>query len=100
MDELKFAWDPRKASSNARKHGVTFEEAQSAFHDEFGLLLDDAEHSQAEERFVLLGISSTPRLLVVVHAYREIQAQGRIRIISARKATPRESRLYGARWQR
>ena len=89
---IKFDWDPAKASSNARKHGVSFEEAQSAFYDEFAVQFFDDENSIDEERFLLLGMSSGARLLLVCHCER---ASGSvIRIISARKATKRESAFY------
>ncbi len=77
-----FEWDPVKASSNAKKHGITFEEAQSVFSDEHAKLIDDPDHSEDEERFVLLGMSHSARILVVVHCYRETNHS--IRIISAR----------------
>ena len=96
MSALRFTWDPRKAASNARKHGVTFEEAQTAFTDEHGLLLDDPEHSRVEERFILLGLSAALHLLVVVHCYRT--PEDTIRLISARKATRVERRAYTDRW--
>ena len=89
---LSFEWDPRKAAVNLRKHGVSFEDAQSVFADERARLIDDPDHSADEERFLLLGLSSSLRLLVVAHCYRE--AGGVIRIISARKATREEQRFY------
>lgn len=92
MTGLDFTWDQAKARANIKKHGVSFDEAQSAFLDEKARLLDDPDHSEDEDRFILLGMSAAPRLLVVVHAYRE--AGGMIRIISARKATTRERRAY------
>jgi uncharacterized protein len=92
MSPLRFEWDPRKAAANRRKHGVSFEDAQSVFADERARLIDDPDHSEEEDRFVLLGLSSTLRLLVVAHCYR---AEGNvIRIISARKATPEEQADY------
>jgi uncharacterized DUF497 family protein len=92
MNTLQFEWDERKAVANERKHGVSFEEARTAFFDERARLIDDPDHSEDEERFVLLGVSSTLRLLLVCHCYR---AEDRVvRIISARKATPRESKFY------
>lgn len=90
MAELRFEWDPRKSASNARKHGVTFEEARSAFTDPNGLVIDDPDHSQEEERFILLSLSYALRLLVVCHAFRSDV----VRIISARKAMPREATTY------
>ena len=97
MADLRFDWDPAKAAANLRKHGVGFSEASSAFSDENALIIDDPEHSDAEERFVLLGLSGALRLLVVIHAHRE--AAGTIRLISARKATRSERRTYDARWE-
>jgi uncharacterized DUF497 family protein len=70
MSELLFEWDPGKAASNATKHGVTFEEAKSVFSDERAKLIDDPDHSEDEDRFILLGLSSSLRLLVVCHCYR------------------------------
>lgn len=92
MASLEFTWDQAKARANLKKHRVSFDEAQSVFFDDDARLLDDPDHSEDEDRFILLGMSTTPRLLVVVHAYRE--TGGLIRIISARKATPRERLAY------
>ena len=92
MSTLRFEWDERKAAANAKKHGVSFEEAKSVFVDERARLIDDPDHSEDEDRFVLLGLSSLLRLLVVCHCNRD---EGNvIRFISARKATTRESRSY------
>ena len=92
MSTLRFEWDARKATANAKKHGVSFEEAKSVFADEQAKLIDDPDHSEDEDRFVLLGVSSALRLLLVCHCYRR---EGNvIRIISARKATVTESRSY------
>ena len=71
MAEIRFEWDPRKARANLAKHGVSFEEASTAFYDESGLILDDPDHSENEERFVLLGLSASVHLLVVVHCFRD-----------------------------
>lgn len=92
MADLRFTWDSAKAKANVAKHGVSFPEAQTVFLDERARLIDDSEHSHDEARFVLLGLSVRLRVLVVVHAYRE--ARGIIRIISARRATPRERQQY------
>ena len=92
MSALRFEWDPKKAASNLRKHKVSFEDAQTVFSDERALLINDPDHSEEEERFVLLGLSSTMRLLVVVHCYRA--ADNVIRLISARKADAHERSLY------
>ena len=70
MTEIEFEWDPAKDRANHAKHGVSFAEASSAFYDEEGLLMDDPDHSEDENHFILMGISSTLRLLVVVHCYR------------------------------
>lgn len=89
---ISFEWASRKASANLRKHGVSFEEAKSVFFDEQARLIDDPDHSEDEDRFVLLGLSQNLRLLLVCHCYR---ADGEvIRIISARKATRSEARFY------
>lgn len=89
---LSFEWDPEKAIQNRRKHGVSFEEAVSVFSDERARLIDDPDHSVEEERFILLGLSVSLRVLVVVHCYRK--SGSRIRVISARKATREEKRFY------
>lgn len=92
MPSLRFEWDPRKAAVNRRKHGVSFEDARSVFADERARLIDDPDHSEDEDRFVLLGLSSSLRLLVVAHCYR---AEGKtIRIISAREAAREEEAYY------
>jgi uncharacterized DUF497 family protein len=90
---MRFEWDPAKSTSNKKKHGVTFEEAQSVFYDDFALQFYDDGHSSEEDRFLLLGMSSEARLLLVCHCER---ASGEIvRIISARRATTNESKFYG-----
>lgn len=92
MGALHFEWDEAKANANIKKHGVGFEEAKSVFLDNHAKLIPDPDHSIDEERFVLLGYSSSLKLLVVCHCYR---ADGRvIRIISARKATRQEAKIY------
>jgi uncharacterized protein len=93
---MRFDWDPAKARDNLRKHGVSFEEARTVFSDDQAILIADPEHSDEEERFVLLGLSSTLRVLTVVHCYRASDEV--IRIISARKATRSERAQYGSRW--
>ena len=92
MSGPKFEWSTRKASENRRKHGVSFEEAKSAFLDENARVIPDPEHSDEEHRFILLGLSIQLRLLVVVHCYREDDDV--IRIISARKADRSEWKQY------
>lgn len=95
MVDLKIDWDPRKAASNKKKHGVTFEEASTAFSDENGRLIPDPDHSEDEERFILLGMSWSLRVLVVCHCFRD--ASDTIRIISARKANKSERFQYGVK---
>jgi hypothetical protein len=89
---VHFEWDSRKAALNKRKHGVSFEEARTAFLDENAKIIDDPDHSESEDRFILLGVSSALRILLVCHCYRE--GDRVIRIISARKASTRESKQY------
>ena len=92
MTTPRFEWEPRKSTANVKKHAITFEEAKSVFYDDHAKLLDDPDHSDEEERFVLLGLSHTLRVLLVCHCYR---SEGNIiRIISARKATSKESKDY------
>lgn len=92
MSSLQFEWDDRKAAANLKKHGVSFEEARSVFLDDRARLIDDPDHSDDEERFVLLGLSTSLRLLLVCHCYR---GEGNmIRIVSARKASTHESKAY------
>lgn len=92
QSELVFEWDARKASQNRRKHGVAFDEARTAFLDESARLMSDPEHSDEEDRFLLLGLSTRARLLVVCHCYRK--DDNSIRIISARTANGSERRQY------
>ena len=89
---IRFEWDASKATANLRKHRVSFEEAKSVFYDEFAVQFFDDEHSSDEDRFLLLGLSSGTRLLIVCHCERHDGEV--IRIISARKATQRESSFY------
>jgi uncharacterized DUF497 family protein len=91
---IQFEWDSAKAAANVRKHGISFEEAQSVFYDDFAVQFFDDEHSPDEERFLLLGMSTGARLLLVCHCERD--AGNTIRIISARKATRSESTFYGS----
>jgi hypothetical protein len=92
MTDLRFEWDPAKAAANLKKHGVGFDEAKSVFADERAKLIADPGHSEDENRFILLGLSTRLKLLVVCHCYRS--NNNFIRIISARKATATESRNY------
>jgi uncharacterized DUF497 family protein len=90
---LKFTWDEQKEAGNRQKHGVSFDEARTVFFDEYARLIADPDSSDDEDRFILLGYSEQPRLLVVCHCYRENDSI--IRIISARKATRPEKNTYG-----
>ena len=89
---IKFEWNPAKAASNLKKHGVSFEEAQTVFYDEFAVQFYDDPHYAEEDRFLLLGMSSGAHLLLVCHCERD--GGDIIRIISARKATKHESAHY------
>ncbi|MEX0734406.1 MAG: BrnT family toxin [Steroidobacteraceae bacterium] len=95
MKDLRYEWDESKNRPNQRKHGVTFEEARTSFLDENARLVVDPEHSDDEDRFILVGLSIRLRLLVVSHCHRESERV--VRILSARKADPSEQRDY-ARW--
>ena len=89
---LNFDWAKEKSTSNQKKHGISFEEAQTVFLDENALMIHDPDHSADEERFIILGLSVKFRALVVCHCYRKQDSV--IRIISARKATKKESSQY------
>jgi uncharacterized protein len=92
MKRFEFSWDPAKARNNKRKHAVSFEEAQTVFYDDNARLIYDPDHSKEEERFILLGMSATLRLLLVCHSYRG--GESIIRIISARRASKTEQHQY------
>jgi uncharacterized DUF497 family protein len=94
MKSISFIWDDNKAVENHKKHKISFEEAQTVFTDQNARMIFDPEHSTNEDRFVLLGISSSLKLLVVCHCFRENDMV--IRIISARKATKYEQKQYGS----
>jgi uncharacterized DUF497 family protein len=96
MNELRFEWDGAKSRQNKRKHGVTFEEAQSVFLDERAIRFFDPDHSEDEDRFILLGMSFVLRVLVVCHCYRVEDSL--IRILSARQANETEAQAYAAYW--
>ena len=92
MSDLKFTWDKAKNTRNLKKHGVSFEEAKTVFYDDQARLIPDPDHSEDEDRYILLGLCSQLRVLVVCHCYRE---EGEtIRIISARKANKSEKNQY------
>ena len=92
MDEIVFEWDDNKNEINKKKHNISFEEAQTVFYDEDALLIDDPDHSQEEDRFIIMGLSKRANLLVVCHCYRASETV--IRIISARKAAKWEAKQY------
>ncbi len=92
MDSLRFSWDNRKDKSNQKKHGISFEEAQTIFFDENAVEFFDPDHSESENRFIMLGLSYRLRVLVVCHCFRKSDSE--IRIISARKATKKERKVY------
>ncbi len=87
---LTFEWDPNKAKINLERHGVSFDEASTAFQDPLSLTIDDPLHTEDEERFILMGLSHKNRMLVVVHTERG----DNIRMISARKMTKQERKYY------
>ena len=95
MKTLEFEWDRKKETANIKKHGVSFKEAQSAFYDEGAIQFYDPDHSDEEDRFILLGLSLKPQVLVVCHCFRESETV--VRIISARKADKDEEQAY---WER
>ncbi len=99
MGEIHFIWDKKKNTTNQKKHGVSFEEAKTVFLDEYARLIPDPDHSNEEDRFILLGLSVHLRILIVSHCYR---GEGKIiRIISARKANKSEKKQYeGMRYER
>ena len=92
MMKLSFVWDNKNAEENLKKHKISFEEAQTAFFDINARVIFDPDHSEDEDRFILLGISSSLKLLVVCHCYREEEMK--IRLISARKANKNEEKEY------
>lgn len=91
MSELRFEWNKLKSAANKRKHGVSFEEAKTVFYDDNAVLYDDPDHSKHEDRFIMLGMSYSLRILVVSHCERHGDV---IRIISARKALRHEVNNY------
>ena len=92
MDTIQFQWDNKKNKVNAKKHGVSFEEARTVFYDEYAIQFFDPDHSTSKDRFLLLGTSFKLKTLVVCHCFRETESV--IRIISARKADKDETRAY------
>ena len=97
-DALRFEWDEVKATRNQQKHRVSFKEAASIFYDDYARLVADPDHSSAEDRFLLLGMSSRLRVLLVCHCYRESESV--IRLISARRANRDEQESHRRRRKR
>ena len=95
MECIQFEWDENKNHINQNKHNISFEEAKTVFYDDEALVIDDPDHSEAEERFIILGLSNKANLLIVCHCYRASDTV--IRIISARRATKTESKFYRKR---
>jgi uncharacterized DUF497 family protein len=93
MKYIQFEWDPSKNDTNIKKHQISFDEAKTAFYDPNARIIDDPEHSDSEDRFILLGLSQNLNLLIVCHCYKSKDEI--IRIISARKATKQETSTYG-----
>jgi len=92
MKRPDFLWDTEKDKANQKKHGISFEEAKTVFYDENGRMIHDPDHSEGEKRFILLGMSTKFRMLMVCHCYRDQDSV--IRLISARKATRNEEKQY------
>jgi len=92
MNKINFSWDKTKAQTNLKKHKISFEEAQTVFDDENARLIFDPDHSEDEDRFILLGYSCSSKILTVVHCYRDDEQN--VRIISARKSTKHEKDQY------
>jgi uncharacterized DUF497 family protein len=92
MKDVRFEWDDKKDSANKHKHGISFEEAQTVFFDPNARLIADPDHSEHEERFIILGMSYTLKIIVVCHCYKSKNEV--IRIISARKAMKKEEKTY------
>ncbi len=92
---FNFEWDPAKAATNLRKHGVSFEQAATVFHDPLMISIPDEEHSETEDRWITIGKTGNSKLLLVVHTFLEITANSiTVRLISARPATKHEQRQY------
>lgn len=92
MKQLGFEWDNKKDKANTKKHGVSFDEARTVFYDEYAIVFFDPEHSESEDRFLLLGMSLQLKTLVVCHCFRHEETN--VRIISARKADKDEQQVY------
>ena len=93
MEHIHFEWDDNKNKTNIKKYNISFEEAKTVFLDPEALLIHDPEHSEDEDRFIILGLSRKVKILVVCHCYKA--SDSIIRIISARKADKQEEKEYG-----
>ena len=98
METINFEWDENKNKINKNKHGISFEEAKTVFCDEFAILFDDPDHSEEEERFLIIGTTNKEKICIVSHCYREKDSI--VRIISARKATKTERKIYNENQRR
>ena len=98
MEILKFEWDPEKNEINKQKHGMSFEAARQVFYDDFAIMFDDPEHSDEEDRFLVIGTIDSGKICIVSHCYRDRGSDNVIRIISARKATNKERGFYMKGW--
>lgn len=96
MDTISFEWDENKDRINRHKHGISFEEAKTVFYDESAILFDDPDHSEEEERFLIIGTTIKEKICIVSHCYRDREST--VRIISARKATKNERQIYTEKW--
>lgn len=96
MNEINFTWDEKKNEINKQKHGLSFEEAKEVFGDENAILFDDPDHSSEEDRFLIIGAIKSEKICIVSHCYRD--NDNVIRLISARKATKNEERMYQKGW--
>ena len=92
MKTIEFSWDEKKFQQNLKKHKISFEVAKTVFGDENARLIDDPDHSEDEDRFILIGLSVVLKVLTVIHCYRDDEHN--IRIISARKSTKNEEKQY------
>ena len=92
MDKIKFEWDEHKNEINKKKHGLSFETAQEVFYDNEAILFDDPDHSEEEERFLIIGMLKSSKICIVSHCYRNSDTV--IRLISAREATKNEKKFY------
>ena len=92
MDIIKFEWDESKNELNQKKHGLSFETAKEVFFDEYAILFDDPDHSEEEDRFLIIGEIKSEQICIVSHCYRD--KENFIRLISARRATKAEQKIY------